>query len=176
MMVSALEDVALRLFEERGFAGVTVEDIAREAQVSVRTFYRYLSGKDDVLQVRLRRRAKIIQFALADRPSREPPLQSVRIASVAAAEAEDPVLVRRWIAVVAEAPQLTRSVLGGIHLLIQPVIADFLRARLGLPSDSLTPTMLAAAVGGIVHAAHSEWFRRGGSLAETITEGLQLLE
>ncbi len=48
MMVSELEAVALRLFEQRGF-DITVEGIASEAQISVRTFYRYFPAKDDVL-------------------------------------------------------------------------------------------------------------------------------
>ena len=40
LMLGELEAVALRLFDERGFANVTVDDIAEDAGISARTFYR----------------------------------------------------------------------------------------------------------------------------------------
>jgi AcrR family transcriptional regulator len=176
MMVAELEAIALRLFDERGFSSVTVEEISAEAQISIRTFYRYFSTKDDIVLVRIKRRALILESALADRPLDEQPLASIRIASELAASAEDPTLVRQWIATAASAPALTQSILGCIHLKIQPVIADFLRSRLGLPTDSLAPTMLAAAIGGVVQAAHSHWFQHGGDFGETISAALRALE
>ena len=82
MMVSELEEVALRLFDERGFADVTVEEIASEARISVRTFYRYFAAKEDVLQLRIDRRNEVLREALAGRPDDEPPLRSLRLALV----------------------------------------------------------------------------------------------
>ena len=175
MMLSELEAVALRLFEERGF-DVTVEEIAAEAQISVRTFYRYFPAKDDVLQVRIDRRSAALRAALAARPADEPPLHSLRVALQEVVAAEDPELVRRWTNVIVATPKLLRGVVGGIQLKGHRVIAEFFGARLGVPSDALVPTMLAAAVGGVIQAAQTQWYFRGGDLATAISDGLEVLE
>lgn len=176
MMLSELEAVALRLFEERGFGDVTVEEIASVAGISARTFYRYFPTKEDVLQLRIDRRSEALRLALSERPTDEPPLRSLRLALESVQAAEDPVVVRRWIEVIASTTSLVRAALGGIQLKSNPVMADFLATRLGLPSDSLAPTMLAAATGGVIQAAHIHWYLNGGELATTLSVGLDVLE
>ncbi len=175
MMISELEAVALRCFEQRGF-DITVEEIAAEAHISVRTFYRYFPAKEDVLQVRIDRRTEALRAALAERPADEPPVQSLRLALEDVVSAEDAELLRRWTAVVADTPSALRGVLGGIQLKGHVAMAEFLGARLGLPSDALVPTMLAAAVGGVIQAAQTQWYLRGGELATALSEGLAVLE
>jgi AcrR family transcriptional regulator len=44
-----LVDTALRLFAERGYVGVRVEDIATEAGVSRATFYKHFAERDEIL-------------------------------------------------------------------------------------------------------------------------------
>jgi TetR/AcrR family transcriptional regulator, regulator of mycofactocin system len=176
MMSSELERVALRLFDERGFGNVTVEDIASEAQISVRTFYRYFPSKEDVLQLQIRRRSDALRVALSARPLDEPPLQSLRIAYTEQVSGEDAELVRRWIAVIAATPSVVKGVLGGIQLIGHRMLAEFFGSRLDLPADALVPTMLAAAVGGVIQAAQTQWFFQGGDLARTISESLGVLE
>ncbi|ONH26385.1 TetR family transcriptional regulator [Pseudofrankia asymbiotica] len=176
MMTSELEGVALRLFEQHGFMETTVEEIAVEAQISVRTFYRYFPSKEDVLQLRLERRSRTLRARLMARSADEPPLHSIRVALEEAFTAEDKELLRRWITVVAATPMLLRGVLGGIQLNTHRVIADFLRSRLGAPADALLPTILAGAVGGVIQAAQTNWFLNGGDLASAISEGLAVLE
>jgi AcrR family transcriptional regulator len=175
MMTTQLEAVALRLFEERGF-DVTVDEIATEARISVRTFYRYFPAKEDVLQVRIDRRSEAVRAALASRPVDEPPLQSLRAALAEVVSTEDAALVRRWTTVIAATPAVLKAVVGGIQLKSHRVTAEFLGTRFGLPADALVPVMLAAAVGGVVQAAQTQWFFQGGDLADRISDGLLVLE
>ena len=116
MMLSELEAVALRLFEERGFGDVTVEEIASAAGISARTFYRYFRAKEDVLQLRIDRRSEALRVALSDRPIIEPPLRSLRLSLEGVVATEDPVVVRRWTNVIASTPGVLRAVVGGIQL------------------------------------------------------------
>jgi AcrR family transcriptional regulator len=176
MMISELEAVALQLFEQRGFDDVTVEEIAARARISVRTFYRYFPAKEDVLQVVIDRRSEALRVALSARPADEPPMQAVRHALEEAAQAEDTEVLRRWIGVVRATPSVLRPVVGGIHLKGTRVIAEFLGSRLRVPANALVPTMLAAAVGGVVQAAQTRWFFEGGDFAQTISESLAVLE
>jgi AcrR family transcriptional regulator len=176
MMVSELESVALRLFEQDGFDEVTIDEIASQAQISVRTFYRYFPSKEDVLQVQIDRRSKALRAALAARPTDEPPLHALRLALEQDFAAEDTELLRRWIAVIAATPTVVPGILGGIQLKTQRVITDFFRSRLGLPGDALIPTMLAGAVGGVIQAAQTHWYFNGGDLSSAISQGLEVLE
>jgi AcrR family transcriptional regulator len=176
MVVKEIEEVALRLFDQRGFANVTVEDIALEAHISVRTFYRYVASKEDVLQLRIVGRSEGLGEELAARPKSETPLRSLRLVFEDEFSAVDPIVLRRWIAVIADNPNLMKGVVGAIQLNIQPVIAEFFGSRLGLPSDALVPTMLAAAALGVIQAAHTQWFINGGDFATTMSESLAVLE
>jgi AcrR family transcriptional regulator len=176
LMTAELEAVALALFAERGFEAVTVEEIAAAARISVRTFYRYFAAKEAVFQVQIDRRCEALREELAARPEDEAPLRSVRVALEAVVSAEDPELLRRWIAVIAETPNVVQGVLGGLQLKSQPMMAAFLAERLGTAPDSFEPIVLAGAVGGVLQAAQTRWFLRGGDLVALIDEGLEVLE
>jgi AcrR family transcriptional regulator len=178
MMVSELEAVALRLFEERGFGNVTVDEIAAEARISVRTFYRYFPAKEDVLQIRIDRRSEALRIALSARPADEAPLHSLRLALAEVMTKEDSEILKRWISVIRATPSVLRAVVGGIQLKRQRMIAEFFASRLGLPGGELVPTMLAAAAEGVIQAAQTQWFMQGGEadLASAMYESLAVLE
>ncbi|MGA8372625.1 MAG: TetR family transcriptional regulator, partial [Acidimicrobiales bacterium] len=123
LMIQELEAVALRLVDQRGFKDVTVDEIVSEVHISARTFYRYFPNKEDVLQVQIDRRSRNLRAALSARPASEDPLESLRQALAEVLATEDPELVRRWIAIIIANPSVLNSVLGGIQLKIQRVIA-----------------------------------------------------
>jgi AcrR family transcriptional regulator len=175
-MIKELEAVALRLFDQRGVKDVTVDEIVSEAQISARTFYRYFPNKEDVLQVQIDRRTRDLRAALSVRPVSEEPLESLRLALAEILATENPELVRRWIAIIIANPSVLNSVLGGIQVKSQRVIAEFLGDRLGLPSDALMPTMMAAACGGVIQAAHVDWYVNGGDLPTKVSEAFSVLE
>lgn len=68
----ALSQAAVRLIVERGWSGATEEDIAAAANVSVRTFRNYFSGKAEAVAARHVDRVRRIADELRARPPAEP--------------------------------------------------------------------------------------------------------
>jgi AcrR family transcriptional regulator len=72
-----LEQAAAELFEERGYARTTVEDIAARAGLTERTFFRYYADKREVLFSGAGALQKLIADAIADAPEAAAPLDAV---------------------------------------------------------------------------------------------------
>jgi AcrR family transcriptional regulator len=76
----ALREVATRRFVEEGFDAVSVADIAAEAGVTERTFYRHFPTKEAVLFPDFDRRLEWLAAALAVRPASESIIDAARAA------------------------------------------------------------------------------------------------
>ncbi|MHB2028569.1 MAG: TetR family transcriptional regulator [Acidimicrobiales bacterium] len=72
-----LTAAAARLFIERGYEATTVEDIAAAAGISPRTFFRYLTAKEEVIDDVLEESIALFAAALDARPPGEPLLDSL---------------------------------------------------------------------------------------------------
>src|ERR1700756_3600159 len=78
----ALRQAALKSFARKGFANVTVTELAREAGVTERTFFRHFPTKEAVLFEGYETQLEWLAEALAQRPASES-LFDAGLASVA---------------------------------------------------------------------------------------------
>jgi AcrR family transcriptional regulator len=152
-----LAETAARLFLERGYDETTVEEIAAEVEVSPRTFFRYFSSKEDVLDEILTTTIASIIASLRDRPMTEPLLASLRAAAATClgGSAEDPRsfalfgVVHRSPALRARFIARTRDDEGRL--------AEILATRLGLSTSSPVPLFAAGALIGVVTTIFDFW-------------------
>ncbi len=89
---TALGRAALSLALERGLDGVTADDIATAANVSVRTFHNYFASKEDAVVAAWRSEFQVYVEDLKNRPADEPILASLEsvFAGIAADLASQP--------------------------------------------------------------------------------------
>src|SRR5271165_5864259 len=78
----ALRSAALELVAERGFAHVTIEDIAEAADVATRTFFNYFPSKESAVIGADPERIEELRTSLLTRPLAESPLQALRSVTV----------------------------------------------------------------------------------------------
>jgi AcrR family transcriptional regulator len=76
----ALRRAALELFQAQGVEATSAEQIASEAGVTLRTFYRHFPSKHDLLFADYDSGLQWFRRALAARPADEPIIESVRTA------------------------------------------------------------------------------------------------
>src|SRR3954451_7711100 len=125
----ALRQAALKCFAGKGFANVTVTELAREAGVTERTFFRHFPTKEAVLFQDYETHLEWLAEALAQRPESESLFDAV-MASVAAFP-HDLEVVRQ--AATARAELISADRIAGHLRVVQSsfaqVLTDFVRAR-----------------------------------------------
>ncbi len=155
----ALSAAAMELFHKRGFEAVTVEEIARAAGVSRRTFFRYYESKEDVMVEVLDRDRERLLAELAARPLDEPPLLALRNALVPAIEygLTDPDLVRDTTRLLRETSALRRAVMERRSRFEERIAALMVR-RIGTTSQDNTPMLLAFLTRALNDTAFNAWY------------------
>lgn len=155
----ALSAAAVDLFLARSFESVTVEEIARTAGVSRRTFFRYYESKEDVMAERVDRLGERLLAELAARPLNEPPLLAIRNALVPAIEygLAEPDLVRDTIRLLRETSALRRAVMEHRNRLEERITALMVR-RMGTTSRDNTPMLLAFLTRALYDTAFNAWY------------------
>lgn len=175
-----IEAVAMELFLEKGFDATTVDQIAAEAGISPRSFFRYFPTKEDVVIGDPAEFGAVLRDALESRPAEEDAATAVR---GALAEFVG-LVVANPAALGISTIMLTTPSLWAKHLEKQRVWVELLRPdvlrRLGdAPHpDLLAPAILESAL-ATFHASLMHWASRDGvddlhelfRLASTATTG-----
>ena len=127
---AAIAAAALDLFSRRGYADVTVAEIAAAAQVGERTLYRYFADKEDVLFAEDQDWQDDLRSAIEQQPADAPASVVLRGASTAVARAlqDRREEVRRRSEVIASAPALAARERAK-HAAWEAVIAEALVGR-----------------------------------------------
>ena len=157
----ALELIALRLFTDRGFDHTTIEQIAAEAGVSKRTFFRYFSSKASVLWSEFDHEVEVIRAALAGVPSGVPMMDAIRRAVVAANHygPHDVPELRMRMNLISSVPALHASSTPHYDAW-ERAISEFVATRIGQPADSLYPLAVGRATLAACRAAYDRWSAR----------------
>jgi len=180
LTASELEAAALRLFGERGFDAVTVDDIAAEADVSRRTFFRYFASKEDVLLADHFVQLKRLREAMAARPTDEPVLTALRNALLSMTgdfeDRKEMVILRGRI--MRETPSLQARSL--VHQKTwEDAMQEMVAERLGVdPTVDLRPGVVSATTLAAMRVAFQNWLSAGakGDLIAQTAEALDLLD
>lgn len=156
-----LQLIALRLFTAQGFENTTIEQIAAEAGVSERTFFRYYGSKASVLFGEFEAEVEVIRAALAASPGDVPMMDAIRDAVVSANHyrAEDVPEMRMRMNLFATVPALAASAAEHYEAW-ERAISEFAATRLGQPADSLYPLAVGRATLATCRAAYDRWAAR----------------
>jgi TetR/AcrR family transcriptional regulator, regulator of mycofactocin system len=150
--------IALRLFAERGFDNTTIEQIAAEAGVSERTFFRYFTTKASVLWTEFETEVETIRASLAAVTDDVPLMDAIRGAVVAANHyhADDVPEMRMQMQLIAMVPALSFSAAEHYEAW-ERAISEFAGRRLGQPAESLYPLAIGRATLAACRAAYDRW-------------------
>ncbi|MGY1815816.1 TetR family transcriptional regulator [Blastococcus sp. SYSU D00820] len=149
-----IQATAIRLVGERGFAAVTVDDVAAAAGTSRRTFFNYFPTKAAALFDPDPELAGHLQELIGRAPVTGDPWADLRwiCTSFVAAGQDDVLAVRRRL--VAEFPELGEYQ-ASVHRHVETALAGWARQR--LPGDPLTARLLASVAAAALGAAFATW-------------------
>src|SRR3954451_20747605 len=171
--------VAMELFARQGFDDVTVDQIAAEAEVSHRTFYRYFATKEELILGPLQQALDDLTDSFARRPRTEPVIVSIREAVLELAANYEDSLDRdlQRAAVFRATPSLQarqnerRAAFEGVTI---PLIAE----RLGVdPKPDFGPALSAWCAVAAMRVATTQWLLADGSglLLPIVEQALSML-
>jgi AcrR family transcriptional regulator len=156
---AALVRATLRLAAEKGLDQVTVEEISTAADVSVRTFFNYFTGKDEAVAGADPEAGPRLRDRLVGQPVELSPLAALKEALLA--EVDDELADDRdvWFLrkqVIGQHPELLARVFASGEEAERHLVAA-LAERTGLPETDTYPMLLTAATGAAFRVAMARW-------------------
>ncbi|MFI5302692.1 MAG: TetR family transcriptional regulator [Polyangiales bacterium] len=169
-----LTDAAFRLFGECGFERTTIDDLAKGAGVSPRTFFRYFESKEDVVLGWLLRLGDELAANVATRPKSEAPWTALKHAAhdAIAPHTGDRAQTLRLLRLLSDTPSLRARHLEK-QAAWQQAIAVEVAKRMGVdPKRAIEPRLYASQALAVLQLATESWAARGGKgdLAEVVAE------
>ena len=174
----ALRGAALASFASKGFANVTVAELARSAGVTERTFFRHFPTKEAVLFQDYETQVEWLSEALGERPASESVFDAV-LASVASFP-HDLEVVRQ--AATARTELISAERIAGHLRVVQSsfagVITDFIKNRYSDITDiDLVAEVAGATLAAALVVAVENWGSNGctGDLGEITATAMNLV-
>ncbi|HEY3723144.1 MAG TPA: TetR family transcriptional regulator [Acidimicrobiia bacterium] len=175
-----IASATIRLAADRGLEHVTVEQIAAEADVAPRTFFRYFDSKEEALFADHPERLQLLRDNLRRRPASEGPLTAVRGAILDVAgdlEEHRDVMLCKIRLIEDNATLRGRSLekMGDLERMIAEALAE--RTGVDLDTD-FRPLVIAGAVCTAMRVAIDRWGATGGDgdLISMVETALDLLD
>ncbi len=160
----ALRSAAVRLVIARGLKNVTVEDIAAEADVSVRTFFNYFSSKEEAIVGPSPEVAAELRLALLARPAEEVPLVALQAVlidlAIPYADRQEDWLLH--MQVVRQEPTLLPSMLASFSAQERSLVEAVAERTATDPDRDLYPALVAAVAIAAFRVAMTHWRTRKG--------------
>jgi TetR/AcrR family transcriptional regulator, regulator of mycofactocin system len=171
-MENEFERIALKLFAAHGFSKVSVEEIADKAGVTVRTFYRYFSSKEDVLTLFPRRLNRIVEDALEVQPKELGPFEALSSALLELAASIDLDQLRLWTAALSlEAAPISAVKQGIVDL--ERDFTQLLQHRLrGSDTGPMYMSLVMSAAEASMRVSAKNWYENGGDFVALVREAL----
>ncbi|MET7270901.1 TetR family transcriptional regulator [Streptomyces flaveolus] len=157
-----LAEVAIGLFVRQGFDGTTVEDIARAAGMTKRSFFRYFPTKEDVVFDGVDLTAEKVVADIAARPAEEDPWDSLH--HVLRAWQEE-IHAGEQVLATLRLIEATPALVGRLHQRRtewRRRVSDALQGRPGADIDAYTADLLTNAATAVLDAVSSQWVRSNG--------------
>jgi len=153
-----ITDVALELFAARGFAEVSVDDVAQAAGISRRTLFRYYASKNAIPWGEFDAHLAHLRELLDNVDPRVPLGEALRTALLAFNTFDESETVRhrqrmRVILQAAELQAYSMTMYAGWR----EVIAAFVARRSGTKTTDLLPQTVAWTMLGVALSAHEHW-------------------